>query len=111
MTGNKIDILSNFYPIAFPHPNSFLGLGCFRGCLLAVNHPRDAESIDEHTKSCGPECFPERHRHRTVLHQSVEYALCLCRVFNANVDVEAMRFLIVIWRGVRPHLHLAAASQ
>jgi hypothetical protein len=41
----------------------------------------------------------------------VKYALCLCRVFNANVDVEAMRFLVVIWRGVHPHQHLAADYQ
>src|SRR5258708_16797381 len=85
-----------------------LGLGCFHGCLLAVNHPRDTESINEHTKSRSPECLPERHRHRTVFHQGVKYSLCLCRVFNAKVDIEAVRFLVVIWRCFHPHQHLAA---
>src|SRR5258708_17431850 len=108
MKGSKIDILSNFLSNSVP---GSLGLGWFLGCLPAVNHPRDAESIDQHTKSHGPECFPEWHRHGTVFHQSVKYALGLYRVLNANVDVEAMRFLVAIWRGVHPHQYLAADYQ
>jgi len=40
--------------------------------LLAVNHPRNAESIDAHAEPDGPEGLLKRHLHRAVFCQGVK---------------------------------------
>jgi hypothetical protein len=82
-------------------PRSFL-----RG-FSAVDHPRDAEPIDEHTKSGGPKCLLERDLNRSVLCQAMKYAFCLCLVLDANHHGEALRFLIMIRRNVSTRQYLA----
>jgi hypothetical protein len=39
------------------------------GRFLAIDHPRDAELIDEHAKAGGPEGFLQRHPHNAALCQ------------------------------------------
>jgi hypothetical protein len=60
------------------------------GGFLAVNHPRDAEPIDEHTKSDSPICLLEGHLHCPVSCQGIKYAFRLVRLLEANYHGEAL---------------------
>jgi hypothetical protein len=42
------------------------------GSQLAVDHPWDAELIDQHAKTLGKEGLLERHLHRPILRQRAE---------------------------------------
>src|ERR1700694_3807836 len=49
--------------------------------LLAVNHPRDAKSIDNHAKARRPERLLDRHMHLTAFRQFLKDAFCFRSVF------------------------------
>ena len=50
----------------------------------AVDHPRDAESIDKHAKTGGPEGLLDRHCHRSVFRQGLKYAFCFSHVVDLD---------------------------
>src|SRR5258708_10788658 len=77
----------------------------------AVNHPRYAELIDEHTKSYGPKCLLEWHLNRPLFFQGMKYAFCLRLLLDAEAHGKAVRFLITIRWNVRTHQALAADNQ
>src|SRR5216683_5994679 len=80
----------------------------FLGVWPAVNHPRYAELIDEHTKSNRPKCLLKRHRDRPLFFQGMKYAFGLRLILDPEAHGEAMRFLIAIRWDVRAHQSLAA---
>src|ERR1700690_4039836 len=76
--------------------------------FFAVDHPGDAELVHQHTKPKGPECFLDRHCNLSVFCQGMKYAFRLRRILNANVDGEALRFLIAVRRNISTHQYLVA---
>jgi hypothetical protein len=79
-----------------PRTSEFRGrpLACARfneglGALLAVDHPRYAEAVDEHAETRGPECFLDRHLHLPFIRQCVKDAFCLGRFFDLERNGEA----------------------
>src|SRR6266851_5966590 len=63
--------------------------------LLAIHHPRYAESIDNHTEARRPERLLQRHLHFTALLQFLKDALPFRNVFHSDRQGEALRRLIV----------------
>src|SRR6266851_6248407 len=74
----------------------------------AVDHPRYAKLIDEHTKSDGPKCLPKRHLNCSLFFQCMKYAFRLRNLLDAEAHGKAMRFLVVIGWNVRTHQVLTA---
>src|SRR6202166_2954067 len=62
----------------------------FLRCFSAVNDPRYAEPIDEHTKSDGPKCLLKRQVHRPVFRQGMKYAFRVYRILEAEHHGEAL---------------------
>src|SRR5713101_8751456 len=62
--------------------------------LLTVNHPRNAESIDAHAEARRPERRLKRHRHTSVLSQSVEDTLSFGDVFQVQRHIHSLRLLV-----------------
>jgi len=54
---------------------------------LAVDHPRDAEAVDEHAKAGRPEGRLDRHGHFSAFRQGVKDTLGLQRVLD-GMDTE-----------------------
>ena len=54
------------------------------GGLFAVDFPADAKLIGEHPKPARPEGLLKRHLHRSIFRESVEHALALHRVIDAD---------------------------
>src|SRR5215831_4796387 len=79
--------------------------------LFAVDQPRDPEFIDQHAKSKRPEGLLQRHLHRPLFCQSLEYALGLCRLIDADRHSEALDLLLVIRRAVSALQYLAAHNE
>src|SRR2546428_9167928 len=76
--------------------------------LLGINHPRNPELIDAHTKARRPEGLLKRHRHLSVLSQRVEDALAFGRVLHMNRHVNAFWFLVTPRRSIGALKHLVA---
>src|SRR5579863_5391550 len=81
------------------------------GGISAIDHPWDAESIDEHTEEEGPESLLEGHLHGAALGQSVEDALGFCRIVDVNRQRETLRLLILPGKGVDALQHLIANGE
>src|ERR1700694_355405 len=81
------------------------------GRLVAVDHPRYAESIEDHSEAQRPEGPLDRHLHRPVLGQGLEYPLGILRLGDAERNVEALRLLVVLGRRVRAHQRRVADLQ
>ena len=62
--------------------------------LVAVDHPWDAEAIDQHAESSRPEGLLKRQVDLPVLRQGVEDALAVCRIGDSDRHVDTL------WRGV-----------
>src|SRR6267378_3827597 len=76
--------------------------------LLAINHPRDAESIDHHAESRGPEGLLHWHLHFTALLQFLKDPFSFRNFFHAGRQRETLRRLIVLGRSIRAHQHRTA---
>src|SRR5262249_39702733 len=50
--------------------------------LFAVDHPRDAELIDQHAEAAGPECLLQRHSDFALLLEGGEHALRLLGILG-----------------------------
>jgi hypothetical protein len=68
--------------------------------FLAVNHPRDAEPIDEHTKSDGPKCLLEGICTVPFPAKALNMRFRLARILEAYYHGEALWFLVVLRRNV-----------
>src|SRR5690606_1283122 len=80
--------------------------------FLAVDHPRNAELVDQHGEARGPEGLFVRHLYRTVLLQRVVDALA----FRLGIDVDRHRAardasIRTIGRAVGTKQHLVADFQ
>src|SRR6267378_4658511 len=76
--------------------------------LLAVNHPRYAESIDNHAESRRPEGLLHWHLHFTALLQFLKDPFSFRNFFHADRQRETLRRLIVVGRSIRAHQHRTA---
>src|SRR5687768_13491290 len=79
------------------------------GCL-AVDQPRYAKLIDDHTKTIGPKRFVERHDDPTVHGQVTKDTLGVSRARDLERERETFWFLIAVRRDVTTHQCLAANS-
>jgi hypothetical protein len=86
-------------------------LHSFLRSFSAINYPRYAEPINEHTKSRSPEGLLELHLNRSVFCQGMKYALCLCWVLDAKHHGEALWFLVVLRLSVSTLQYIAAHAQ
>src|SRR3954449_7653914 len=97
------------FPCSYQNPYSahLLVLWIPRSAL-AIDHPRHAELIGEHTKAGGPEGLLDRHMHLPVLCQDLEDAFRLSRAVDVERHGEACRFLVVFSPSIRTHQRLIA---
>src|SRR5579859_75580 len=82
-------------------PRSYL-LGVRRR-LLAVHHPGDAELIDEHGKTLGPEGFQDGHGYLSPFRQRMEYPLRFRGSVHAEGHGKALWLRKALRRSVTTH--------
>src|SRR5260370_33619685 len=73
----------------------------------AVDHPGNAEPIDAHAESLGPECLAKRHVHRAALGKRLELALGITGILDLQRDRKTLRLMEMAGRRVGCHQHLA----
>jgi len=79
--------------------------------MLDIDHPRDAEAVDEHAEAFGPEGLAVGLLHRAALGESVEDALAGGGVGHVDVDEEALRVLRMLRRRVGDHQDVVADGE
>src|SRR6266496_5504359 len=102
-------MISQFSSILFPSWPRELSLTSDRS--LSVYHPGDAKLIDAHAKSRRPEGLRKRHRHVSILGQSVEDELALSFVLHMDRYIKSGGPLVTIRRRVSAQQHLIADAE
>ena len=71
--------------------------------LSAVHHPGDAETIGEHTETCGPKRFLKWHLDCAAFGECIEDALAFRNGWSANGNRETLRLGEMLRRRVGAH--------
>jgi len=78
-------ILSSFLSAGSVSEAVALGLAALMAAFSQVNHATGYEIVDQALPNRVPDVSPNGIVNRPFFHHKVKYALCCCRVFNANV--------------------------
>src|SRR5271165_1299826 len=89
---------------------TFLCLRCFSsrftpcrivwGFSFAVDHPRNAEAIAQHPKTCSPESWLEWHHNFASIGERLEYPFGFGGILSVDTDSEALWLLVAVRRHV-----------
>src|SRR5215468_7584038 len=63
-------------------------------CSLAIDHPRDAEAVDDHAEPLRPERLLERGKYAAACGQIVEDAVSIVRALQVERERETFRLLV-----------------
>src|SRR6185369_9529693 len=83
----------------------------FRSGLSAVDHPRNAELVDDHAEAIGPEGFGNRQGYVSALRECAEDTLGLGWILKIDGHVKATGRFVFARRFVGCHQNLVADAQ